>query len=260
MLACTAAVTVPSRAGADDRPLPDGASPTAAEAIGAVPATSGLGAADRIGGSGDAGPGALHRPIAGRAERRTNRRSGRRGRGCRLRDRRPVRYVFDGLLVDGPLAGKAALTALPDVADVTVDGIVQLSGTGLATTQSAPPWGLDRIDQRSLPLSGTFTYPTAGAGVTAYVLDSGLRSTHVEFSGRVLPGAFVETIGSDTSDCNGHGQRHGHDRGNDLRRGQGGVDRPDPGLRLCRGSTDSEIISASTGSSKHRLEHRQCST
>ena len=81
---------------------------------------------------------------------------------------------------------------------------MQLSGAGLATTQSAPPWGLDQIDQRRLPLSGTFTYPAAGAGVTAYVLDSRFRSTHVEFTGRVLPGMYASGFGT-TNDCNGHG-------------------------------------------------------
>jgi subtilisin family serine protease len=71
-------------------------------------------------------------------------------------------------------------------------------------TQSAPPWGLDRIDQRDLPLDQRYTYNATGAGVTAYIADSGINSTHVEFGGRVRRGYnFSTTLPPD--DCNGHG-------------------------------------------------------
>lgn len=74
------------------------------------------------------------------------------------------------------------------------------------TTQSSAPWGLDRIDQAALPLSGTYTYPdTAGSGVTAYVIDTGVRITHSQISGRASYG--YDAVDGDTtaSDGNGHG-------------------------------------------------------
>jgi len=71
-------------------------------------------------------------------------------------------------------------------------------------TQNAPPWGLDRIDQRDLPLDQRYTYNSTGAGVTAYITDSGINASHVEFGGRVRTGYnFSATLPPD--DCNGHG-------------------------------------------------------
>jgi subtilisin family serine protease len=71
-------------------------------------------------------------------------------------------------------------------------------------TQNAPPWGLDRIDQRDLPLDQRYTYTATGAGVTAYIVDSGINSSHVEFGGRVRRGYNVSTT-LPPDDCNGHG-------------------------------------------------------
>ena len=68
----------------------------------------------------------------------------------------------------------AALAADPNVATIEPDVTMQAS-----VDQSGADWGLDRIDQRSLPLSGTYSYPSsAGAGVKVYVIDTGVRSTH----------------------------------------------------------------------------------
>jgi subtilisin family serine protease len=71
-------------------------------------------------------------------------------------------------------------------------------------TQTNAPWGLDRIDQRS-GRDGSYRYDTEGRGVTAYILDSGLRATHQQFAGRVAPGASAISDGRGTGDCNGHG-------------------------------------------------------
>jgi hypothetical protein len=73
-------------------------------------------------------------------------------------------------------------------------------------TQTNAPWGLDRIDQRSLPLDGTYSPTGTGAGVTAYVIDSGLWASHVEFAGRVPRGVYWDFgDGSNGWDCDGHG-------------------------------------------------------
>ncbi|MDP9695544.1 UNVERIFIED_ORG: subtilisin family serine protease [Arthrobacter globiformis] len=74
-----------------------------------------------------------------------------------------------------------------------------------AETQQSATWGLDRVDQRDLPLSGTYTSASTGAGVNAYVVDSGVLSAHVEFGGRVASGWSAISDGLGTGDCNGHG-------------------------------------------------------
>jgi subtilisin family serine protease len=71
-------------------------------------------------------------------------------------------------------------------------------------TQSNATWGLDRIDQRTLPLNGTFTYANTGSGVTAYIIDTGIRFSHVDFGGRAVSG-FDAVNGGSADDCNGHG-------------------------------------------------------
>jgi hypothetical protein len=93
-----------------------------------------------------------------------------------------------------------ALARDPDVALVEQDQIVRVSAVHNNAT-----WGLDRIDQRALPLDTRFIELGDGAGATIYVIDTGLRLTHSELTGRVLPGAYAIEDGNLTRDCNGHG-------------------------------------------------------
>jgi len=99
-----------------------------------------------------------------------------------------------------PSALISSLLGDPLVKTVELDSSVALNATELN-----PPAGLDRIDQRALPLSRSYTYTTGGAGVTAYVLDTGVARGHPEFVGRVTTGFNVLDGSTDTSDCLGHG-------------------------------------------------------
>lgn len=101
----------------------------------------------------------------------------------------------------------AKLSKNPGVAGVEKDQKVKLEDT-----QNNAPWGLDRSDQHTLPLSGTYSPRSAGAGVSVYVIDTGVLPTHQDLGGRVQPGYNAVGVGMNgtndgkgTSDCNGHG-------------------------------------------------------
>ncbi|HEX6371358.1 MAG TPA: S8 family peptidase [Longimicrobium sp.] len=125
----------------------------------------------------------------------------------RVRPSRVYSGVLQGFAAQLTPAQLAALRARPDVAYVEEDAPVRLF-----TTQANPiSWGLDRIDDIDLPLDQTFTYTSTGAGVTAYVLDTGINVNHLDVVGRAgyIPngsnGDFVGDGHGSAADCHGHG-------------------------------------------------------
>ncbi|HEU5175613.1 MAG TPA: S8 family serine peptidase [Gemmatimonadaceae bacterium] len=104
---------------------------------------------------------------------------------------------FAGAMSD---AARDGLLRDARVSRVEPDGIARAS-----TTQSNATWGLDRIDQRALPLSTTYSYTNTGAGVNVYIIDTGIRTSHNEFGGRAVGGYTSINDGNGTNDCDGHG-------------------------------------------------------
>jgi subtilisin family serine protease len=107
--------------------------------------------------------------------------------------------ALSGFAVSLPTAQADRLSTLPGVVAVELDQPVTL-----AATQNPATWGLDRIDQRALPLNGNYTYTATGAGVTAYVIDTGIRLDHADFAGDATSG-YDAVDGGSADDCNGHG-------------------------------------------------------
>ncbi len=96
-------------------------------------------------------------------------------------------------------AAAARIAADPAVAYVEQNHTVSIAGT-----QTNPPsWGLDRIDQRNLPLDNSYTSPNTASNVRAYIIDTGIRTTHGDFGGRATWG--TNTVDTNNTDCNGHG-------------------------------------------------------
>ena len=97
-------------------------------------------------------------------------------------------------------AAAQRLAADPAVAYIEQDQVVTLQ-----TTQSNATWGLDRIDQRARPLSTTYTYTYTASNVHAYIIDTGILTSHREFGGRAVSGYDFVDNDSNATDCNGHG-------------------------------------------------------
>ena len=113
---------------------------------------------------------------------------------------RSYNQALRGFVVKASDQALARLLADKRVEYVEEDGYVQATAT-----QNGATWGLDRTDQRDLPLSGSYTYDTNASSVHAYIIDTGIRSAHVDFGGRVGNGFTAISDGNGTNDCNGHG-------------------------------------------------------
>jgi len=109
-------------------------------------------------------------------------------------------HVLNGFAGSMSDAARSGLLRDARVARVEQDGIATTQ-----TTQSGATWGLDRTDQRALPLSNSYTYTNTGSGVTAYIIDTGILTAHTEFGGRAVKGYDAVTAGGTAEDCNGHG-------------------------------------------------------
>lgn len=105
-----------------------------------------------------------------------------------------------GFVARGDERQIARLMRDPRVAFVEEDGMMYPTAT-----QSGATWGLDRIDQRDLPLNGSYIYDYTASNVRAYVIDSGINTGHSDFGGRASGGASFINDGRGTQDCNGHG-------------------------------------------------------
>jgi subtilisin family serine protease len=108
------------------------------------------------------------------------------------------RGTLNGFAAELTPAQLRALRMNPAVEYVEEDQIMHLSAT-----QTNAPWGLDRTDQRDRPLNGTYVYNRTGSGVYAYIIDSGIRTSHNQFGGRAVN--VWDGTGGNGQDCNGHG-------------------------------------------------------
>ncbi len=108
--------------------------------------------------------------------------------------------ALHGFSVEMSEAQAKSLATNPNVAYMQQDKIARISDV-----QASPVWGLNRIDQRNLPLDTSYTYPTTAGNVTAYIIDTGVRISHSEFGGRAVNGYDFIDNDAVANDCNGHG-------------------------------------------------------
>ncbi|MEU7227526.1 S8 family peptidase [Streptomyces chrestomyceticus] len=118
-----------------------------------------------------------------------------------------VKRTYSAALNGFSATGLSAEEARRLAADPAVDKVVQNKKFHIDGTQENPPsWGLDRIDQADTQGDEKYTYPdSAGEGVTAYVIDTGVRTTHQDFEGRASSGFDAVDGDNDATDGNGHG-------------------------------------------------------
>ena len=119
---------------------------------------------------------------------------------------RTYSHALHGVAATLPVAAVRGLLNRPEIASIEADGAVSIDAS-----QSGATWGLDRIDQAALPLNSSYSYTVNGtyssgtSRVTAYIIDTGILTSHTEFTGRTSTGYSAIKDRYGTTDCNGHG-------------------------------------------------------
>src|SRR5215213_2079921 len=116
------------------------------------------------------------------------------------RVKKTYKHALNGYAAEMTEAKAEALSLDPRVQFVEEDQVYTADAT-----QTGATWGLDRIDQRDRPLNGTYVYNHTGSGVRAYIIDTGIRTSHTQFGGRAAVSADFVGDGRNGQDCNGHG-------------------------------------------------------
>lgn len=109
-------------------------------------------------------------------------------------------HALQGFSAEMTPEAAEAMSNDPEVLFIEEDSYISVNAT-----QHNAPWGLDRVDQRNVPLNNSYNYVKTGAGVHVYVIDSGIRATHVEFAGRATADYDSMYDGQNGNDCHGHG-------------------------------------------------------
>ncbi len=108
--------------------------------------------------------------------------------------------ALNGFVINTPQRQLKKLADDPRIDFIEADSVIEIS-----ETQSQATWGLDRIDQRDIPLNGSYTYNVEADSVNVYIIDTGIRTTHHEFGGRATEAFTVINDGNGARDCHGHG-------------------------------------------------------
>ena len=125
-------------------------------------------------------------------------------RGAKGKVNRTFSKVFSGAVMTIPKKAIASVAKNPNVLSIEPDTNVALTPSDPVQQLNAT-WGLDRINQRALPLDGTYSAPTAASGTRSYIIDTGVLGGHADFGSRVASGFDAISGGNGWGDCNGHG-------------------------------------------------------